>query len=364
MQKEDNRPPKRLQQWYRALGRLHRTTLPGMRHLLHSEDDIDRSAGPSSLPPLLEAREVGPTDPEVYAGPPRSPAPRPPTPHPQPSRSEAIYDVPQTPVPSTITPTSDLIRDILSEIGDHPGTDVVGDVPLPQSGNTPPPSYQDLRESPESPDSSPCSLTRGGYDERGYVSMASNTANMRSSPRRSTPTSTRVPHREQIRIPHPEPNLAYEGLGDPLHYNHRLGERPVPIPQGSPPLRPPANLPIPIYYREYTNPDVFPAYFLICHYAWFVQVTPDVVMCAECATSEHTFCIFNRPTAVWRHIHIISRTFEHTDMHCGRCYRLLMNTRRAVDCYDCRLRVIETRGRTEHLVYKVLCETCVPRGVI
>jgi len=325
MQKEDNRPPKRRQQWYRALGRLHRITLPSMRHLLHSEDDIDRSAGPSSLTPPLpsETQDVGPTDPEIFAGPSRPP--RPPTPRPQ--QSQPIYYIPPTPVPSTITPT----REILSEINDNPGADVVGDVRPPPSGNTlPPPPYQNLRESPESPGSSPCSLVEGGY-----VDMASTAATTRTSPRR-TPASTRVPHRE--------PNLAYEGLGDPLHYNHRLGERIIPIPQGSPPLRPPANLPIPIYYKEYTNPDVFPAYFLICQYAWFVQVTPDIIICAEYATSEHTFCIFNRPTAVWRHLHLISRTFEHTNMHCGRCYKLLIQTRRAIDCYDCRLRVIETRG--------------------
>jgi len=368
MQKEDNNPPKRRQQWYRALGRLHRTALPSMRHLLRSEDDMDRNSGPSSLPPLHEIRNVGPTDPEVYAGPSHTPPPRPPTPHPRTSRSEVvseiIYDAPQPPIPPTITPSSDLLREILEEIGDNPGVDVVGDVRLPPPGNTPPPSYNEIRESPESPSSSPCSETRGGYTEQGYVSMASNAATTRSTPQQPTPPSVRPPRRETIRIPHPEPNLAYEGLGDPLHYTHRLGERPTTIPQGSPPIRPPVNLPIPIYYREYTHPDVFPAYFLICHYAWFVQVTADVIICAECATSEHTFCIYNRPTAVWRHVHIISRTFEHTDMHCGRCYKLIMNTRRAVDCYDCRLRVIETRGRTEHLVYKVLCETCVPRGII
>jgi len=349
MRKNQEPPQKRLQQWCRVLGRLHRTTLPGMRHLRHADDN--HNPGPSSMtPPLPEVQDIGPTDPEVFAGPSRPPAPRPPTPRPQQPRPEEIYDIPQTPVPSTITPTSDLLRDILSEINENPGADVVGSI-RPPPGNTPPPPYQNLKESPESPDSSSGSLVEGGY-----IEMASNTATARTSSRRTAPTSTQVPRRE--------PNLAYEGLGDPLHYNHRLGERIIPIPQGSPPLRPPANLPIPIYYREYTNPDVFPAYFLICHYAWFVQVTPDIIICAECATSEHTFCIFNRPTAVWRHLHVISRTFEHTNMHCGRCYKLLMHTRRAIDCYDCRLRVIETRGRTERLVYKVLCETCVPRGTI
>jgi len=350
--RDPNQPPRRLQQWYRALGRLHRAT--SMRHFLRTEDG--QNPDPSSLtPPLAETRDVGPTDPEVYAGPPqlpapRPPAPRPPTPRPQPPHTEEIYDVP-TPVPSTITPTSDLLRDILSAINENPGIDVVGDVRASTSGNTPPPPYQNIRDSPESPDSSPCSLT-----EDGYIEMASNVATTRSTPRYPTPTSTRVPHRE--------PNISYEGLGDPLHYNHQFGDRAHPIPQGSPPLRPPVNLPIPIYYKDYTNPDVFPAYFLICHSAWFVQINSDVVICAECATSEHTFCILNRPRAVWRHMHIISRTFEHTNMHCGRCYKLLLKTRRAIDCFDCRSRVIATRGQTERLVYKVLCETCVPRGVL
>jgi len=352
--RDPSQSPRRLQQWYRALGRLHRAA--GMRNLLRPESD--RNPGtPSSTPPLAGTRDVGPTDPEVYAGPPplpvpRPPASRPPTPRPQQqSNTEEIYDVP-TPVPSTITPTSDLLRDILAAIDENPGIDVVGDVRAPTtSGNTPPPPYQDIRESPESPDSSPGSLTEGGY-----IEMASNAATITSTPRPPTPTSTRVHHRE--------PNVSFEGLGDPLHYNHQFGERTRPIPQGSPPLRPPVNLPIPIYYRDYTNPDVFPAYFLICHSAWFVQVNSDVVICAECATSEHTFCILNRPQAVWRHMHIISRTFEHTNMHCGRCYKLLVKTRRAIDCFDCRARVIATRGQTERLVYKVLCEMCVPRNIM
>jgi len=244
MQEEDYPLSKRLQPWYRALGRLHRRTLPGMRHL-RQEDDIDRSSGPRSLtPPQPEARDVGPTDPEVYAGPSRPP--RPPTPRPRLTRLEEIYDEPRTSVPSTITPTSDLLREILSEIGENPGVDVVGDV-RPPPGNTPPPSYNDLRESPESPASSPCSLVEGGY-----ISMASNVATTRSSPRNVPPTSVRVPQRDL--------ESAYEGLSDPLQYNHALGERIIPIPQGSPPLRPPLTVPTPVYYRDYSNPNAFPAY--------------------------------------------------------------------------------------------------------
>jgi len=336
--RSSNHTTQRLQHWYRALGRLHR--IASMRHLRQPDDDRDQRASPHT-PPLSPA----PTDPEVFAGPSRPSTQRPPTPHPSP-----VYDIPQPSVPSTITPTSDLIRDILSEIGDDPGMDVAGnsDMRPRPTEDAPPPPYQNLKDSPGSPSSSPCSLVEGGY-----INMAPQTATTSS---RRTPTSVRVPHRE--------PNLSFEGMADPLNYTHRSGERVIPIPQGSPPLRPPVNRPVPAYYRDYINPDVFPAYFLICHYAWYVQISADIIICAACATSEHTFCIINRPMAVWRHLHVISRTFEHTSMHCGRCYKLLINTRRAIDCYDCRQRVIETRGRTERLVYKVICETCVPRGII
>jgi len=162
----------------------------------------------------------------------RLPVPRPPTPRPQPS--EEIYDEPRTPVPSTITPTSDLLREILSEIGENPGVDVVDDV-RPPPGSTPPLLYKGLRESPELPASSPCSLVEGGY-----ISMTSNAATARSSPCNTTPTSIRVPQRE--------PGFAYEGLADPLQYNHVLGERIIPIPQSSPPLQSPVNISTPIVY--------------------------------------------------------------------------------------------------------------------
>jgi len=197
-----------------------------MRHL-RQEDDTDRSGPQSMTPPPPEPRDVGPTDSEVYAGPSRPPAPRSPTLRPQPS--EEIYE-PRTSVPSTITPTSDLLREILSKIGENPGVDVVGDV-RSSPGSTPP--YQDLRESPESPASSPCSLVEEGY------SMASNAATTSSSPLNITPTS--------VRVPHWEPGFAYEGLTDPLQYNHALGERVIPILQGSPSLRPPINIST-VYY--------------------------------------------------------------------------------------------------------------------
>jgi hypothetical protein len=99
---------------------------------------------------------------------------------------------------------------------------------------------------------------------------------------------------------------------------------------------------------------------MICHSAWFVQFE-NLSLCPECATSEHTFCVRNRPAAAWRQVHIISRTFVHTDLHCGRCYKLLMITRRAIDCFACRSMVIEMQGRTAHLTYKILCEAIISR---
>jgi len=74
-----------------------------------------------------------------------------------------------------------------------------------------------------------------------------------------------------------------------IRYNHAIGERVILIPKA----RCLYDLPlsIPIYYRDYNNPDAFPAYFMICHYA-YVKVTPDIAMCGRCVTDEHTFCIY------------------------------------------------------------------------
>jgi len=155
-----------------------------------------------------------------------------------------------------------------------------------------------------------------------------------------------------------EPKRGYENLEGPHYRNHRYGER-APIPQGSPPLE--RQYTLPLYYSDYSNPDAMPAYYFICLSAWYVQITPEVIYCKKCATSEHSFCAPNRYGTAWKHLHVISRTFEHTDMHCGRCYKLLIKTRRAIDCYFCRSTVIKHRGHTERLVYKVLCEISVPR---
>lgn len=84
----------------------------------------------------------------------------------------------------------------------------------------------------------------------------------------------------------------------------------------------PREIVLPHYFRDYCNPDILPAYSLICLSTWYAQISTNIIMCAECATSEHSFCVrFGTPT-IWRHLHAISRIFEHTGLHCGRCYKL------------------------------------------
>ena len=109
---------------------------------------------------------------------------------------------------------------------------------------------------------------------------------------------------------------------------------------------------------------IFSAYRFICHYSWFVQISEDVIYCRKCATDEYTFCVLGRPRTIWRHLHIISRAFQHTDLHCGRCYKLLVKTRRAINCYTCRSNIIARRDNTERIIYKLICDTIVPRGPI
>lgn len=357
--------PKRGTYWYRALGRLHRYT-ENMRHLRAGSGERNEQGPRASAPPLTTA---GPTDPEVFNA-------RRPTPHPSP-----VYDMPT--LPATITPTH--LLEILNRIDEEEGLDVVGSV-RPGTTEDPPPLYENAIETPEPParstqldrprhiESQPPERpeSTGSLVESTYVQMASRTATRGSSvTQTSSGTQPSIdtqprspPSRSGTRPKLPmEPEAAYEDLNEPGRYNHPLGERVIPIPQGSPPFRPPMELPTPTYYKDYNNPDVFPAYRLICHSVWYVQVSPDVIVCSECATAEHTFCISNRPLSVWRHLHVLSREFHHTTMHCGRCYKLLMVTKRAVDCYQCRSHVIEMRGHTERLVYKVMCEIVVPRNI-
>lgn len=355
----DDRQSQRETYWYRALGRLHRYT-DTMRHLRGSPRDRTEQDQLAASP----AAVAGPTDPEVFNA--RRPTPRPSPP----------YDVPAN--LATITPTHLLA--LLHQIEEEEGTDMVGDV-RPGTTEDPPPVYENVMESPALPPR-PTQLDRpcpppedmperpestGSLVETTYVEMSSR-AGTRGSTIGSIDTRISIeqspPPQLGTRSRHPlEPESAYEDLNEPERCSHTVEERAVPIPQGSPLCRPPLEIPTPAYYKDYANPEVFPAYRLICHSVWYIQVSPDVIVCPECATAEHTFCTSNRPLSVWRHLHVLSREFCHTTMHCGRCYKLLMTTKRAIDCYQCRQHVIEMRGRTDRLVYKVMCEIVVPRNI-
>lgn len=316
-----NLGPRRKHHWLRILGRLQRTT------------NMRRPAEPAtpvrSIQNYEDAPSPQPTDPVVFYASRRTPTPRPPSP---------VFNDP--------TP-GEILQNLLDRIDLPPpspdGRDVVGDVRarLP----TPPPRYYD--ELPRQPPTSPCSETA-----TTYVEMSSNRAQSGSSVRRSfsPPSIPAMPRLVQD----------YDNAEVPRSRIHIMREH-RPIPQGSPPLRPPRQVlaPAPPYYRGYTNPFVYPAYTLICHYSWYIQVSPEVIICSRCATDEHTFCSANRQRAVWRHLHVIARDFQHTNLHCGRCYKLLLKTRRAIDCLTCRKHVISMQGRTEHLVYRLLCETSV-----
>lgn len=155
------------------------------------------------------------------------------------------------------------------------------------------------------------------------------------------------------------PVQAYDNLPPLRIRRHATGRRHAPIPQGSPPLPRQRNT-FPAYYRDCANLLAIPAYSLICHSAWYAQASDEVIMCMECATAEHLFCAVSRPQAAWRHIHIIARNFYHTTMHCGRCYRLILRTKRAIDCNHCRLYVIEHNREIERIVYRLLCDSTVP----
>ncbi|XP_024885107.1 uncharacterized protein LOC112463143 [Temnothorax curvispinosus] len=295
--------------------------------------------------PNMDRDWPGPTDPEVFTR-----AQRPPTP------ANTIYEVPRMSVASVeaaLTPgMEDLIDDVLDEINrespddDSLGSEVTGTIRLPDVSR-PPPRYANI----------PATQT-----SHEYVAMASST--------RAEACSSRGSHSLSGLSTSLSSPLAlggqcgsYDHLGEPANRHHLIGERPMlPIPQGSPPPPTQPPLSIPIYYRDYSDPLVRPAYDFICHSAWYAQVAAELALCADCATSEHTFCIYNRPNAVWRQLHLISRTFVHTTLHCGRCYKLLIKTKRAIDCHECRTTIIDLRGRTEHLTYQVLCEAVLPRG--
>lgn len=56
--------------------------------------------------------------------------------------------------------------------------------------------------------------------------------------------------------------------------NHQPNNQPPTIPQGSPLHSHPVRQ-IPIYYRDYVDPQMAPAYSFICHSSWYVQIEED-----------------------------------------------------------------------------------------
>jgi len=329
--------------WIRLLGRLHRRTT-----MENDQPDEARRSPPAS--PLYKSKleaDVGPTDPNVFQRSPRQPmpyperihngAPRPPMPLPQPLQQET-YDV-STPVPSTITPTSDLIREIRGDWKSR------------------------RRRTTITRQVNAAGAVHPFCRRRAIIfRLLIGARNLRISsifPERNTSIPLTPPSSSRSIPLTREPRHDYETLEAPRHRSHRHGERANPIPQGSPPLERPQPI-YPIYYRDYINPDAMPAYHFICLSAWYAQISPEIIFCKNCVTAENSFCALNRYGTVMKHLHVISRTFEHTQMHCGRCYKLLIKARRAIDCYYCRVTIIEHRGQTERLVYKVLCEAAIP----
>jgi len=337
--------------WHRVLGRLQRLTVLNMQQrLLHQDVIPDSSTGFTSddLPlirgsqaePRSRSNSIGPTDPAVYhAGQPESPD------------FEDNLSAPST---------SELIRDIIDKMDDmdnrSSGRDTVNGRISTHTPIDPPPLYANA-DRPESP----CSLV-----EQTYVEMHPDPARRPPIPAprpMNTPTTSATQTAPEARAP-PEPIAGpsrYENVTEPAYLRHRGVHRPMPIPQGSPRPPLPAEIPAPLYYRDILNPYVFPAYYFICHSAWYTQISDHVVLCNECSIGEHTFCVQGRQNAICRNLHIIARNLHHTDLHCGRCYRLLLHTRRAIDCYFCRKMIIDLQGRTEQLEYRVMCEISLPR---
>jgi len=293
--------------WIRLLGRLRRITMEGD----NDQSDKARRDSPTSPSPKDEPEtNVEPTDPEVYRGSPRQPTPFP----------QQIRDIPTPALLAALTPTSDLIREILEEI-ENQGEDV----PPSRDRSTPPENIIPAGAESSSPSSS---LVHGTYVRMASIFPEGVNASIPLTPPSSSPPRSDPPIRES--------QHEYDTLQAPRRRNHQHGERAIPIPHGSPPFEQPRPT-LPMYYRDYLNPDVMPAYHFICLSAWYVQISPNTIYCKNCVTAEHTFCTCGRYGTVWRHLHVISRTFEHTQLHCGRCYKLLIKSRRAIDCYYCRL---------------------------
>lgn len=371
-------------QWERIFGRLHRITYIAEQSTTEAEMPIPfipegrpKRRDPRTLSPGIDVAgnrdSVGPTDPEVFSA--RRPTPPP----------DHCYDLPRQNIPHTMTPTSQLIRDILDELGQSEarGTDVAGNSDQQEqptyANDTPPMSikkddsgYVEMTAARARDNTEPASAKRTttrsrhlapNEEETGSASDDANASMVPPTPG-SSPASPTTPPGQPLEMP-PEPDQVppadiYDIIppAQPRIHNPNNQAR-RPIPQGSPTIPRPREVPIPPYYRDYSCYEVMPAYHLICHSCWYVQVDDIMAICTDCASAEHTFCINDRPNLTWRQFHLLSRNFIHTSMHCGRCYKLLLKTQRAIDCYTCRIYVITHNDTIERLSYRLLCDRTI-----
>lgn len=256
---------------------------------------------------------AGPTDPEVYTSSGRQPS----------TQEESLYDLPRP--TSRAVPTTDDIREILEDLAAY-----------------------ELQQATRSSDHQ--GATQSGLPPFETARDASST---------TTSDMARFPSpRYDDSIPSTTPSLNSNAANGPPGMQHRDSGISASIPQGSPPVTPFFSRRPPLYYRDYLHPDAAQAYHFICHSTWYIQVSATTIYCDDCATAEHVFC--NRGVSpVWRHLHIVSRLFQNTSLHCGRCYKLLLHTRRAIDCLHCRQFIMDNVHRINHLTTQILCDATI-----
>lgn len=128
--------------WQRILGRLRRTNIT-MRHRLPTPEPFHADEGAREVFRPCQSNETAEQQQQQQQ---RDPLIQRfiigPIPHPGPG---PVYEISQTSIPSFITPTSDLIWEILDEIDrdPSPGRDVVGDI-RPIGNKAPPPAYENV----------------------------------------------------------------------------------------------------------------------------------------------------------------------------------------------------------------------------
>lgn len=376
--------------WKRVLGRLQRINITS---------PIMRRASKERSP--AEEHRTSPTDPEVYNS--RSPTPIDPVEnncgkhcnhYARPINIRYLNEQPKAPTTSRATETvtsqvvrkaieelnNDVLEEVLENIEEAFGDDIELDEALKEcqsptrpdsrQGNAEIPSYDYVRPSYVATPA----VSSTTESPTGYVTMhPSSSQGLGTTPKQrrpqplpesaARPTSARSLLAEPSTSPRetsrsPDLRRAYENT-QPRMIGHTPYELPHAIPQGSPP-NVSSNRQVPLQYREYADPRIAPAYSFICHSAWYIQLDEDYVICETCATSEHLFCVPDRRIIMWKHLHFISRNFYHTTLHCGRCYKLLFQTRRAIECAYCRSYIMNHYTNIERVIYHVLCDLSLP----